>query len=219
MWHYSAAKLRSIGPQGVFGGWTLSFVKDSFGAALFFSTFEYIKAQLFYNFLTRYYEFSTSSQPFMSLLSLNDELDGEYDEGFRPVLKPNYMIEPTFIALAGIGASVFQQLVQYPLTAVQNIHFSRLEAIDHAAKLEGSTKSTFQLYMRAYEQTFAQCRIQADKAGGLLRWLYRGFFWNTIRQTPSTSAGLIVFEIIRRKYADSSDIVRIQKDGYDILLT
>jgi hypothetical protein len=29
---------------------------------------------------------------------------------------------------------------------------------------------------------------------------------------------LIVFEIVRRKYADAGDEVRIEKDGYDILL-
>ena len=40
----------------------------------------------------------------------------------------------------------------------------------------------------------------------------------TLRQVPSTSAGLIVFEILRRKYALDEEEVRIHKDGYDILL-
>jgi hypothetical protein len=40
----------------------------------------------------------------------------------------------------------------------------------------------------------------------------------TLRQVPSTSAGLIVFEIVRRKYSLDEEAVRIRKDGYDILL-
>ena len=42
---------------------------------------------------------------------------------------------------------------------------------------------------------------------------------NTVRQVPSTSAGLIVFELMRRKYAFESEEIRIEKDGFDILLT
>ena len=60
---------------------------------------------------------------------------------------------------------------------------------------------------------------EAESAGvGLRSWLYRGFWWNTIRQVPSTSAGLIIFELFRRKYGAGGDAVKINKDGYDILL-
>src|ERR1700712_2492099 len=55
MWHYAYGKLRSIGPQGIFAGWSLSVLKDSFGYAVFFSTFEYVKAQMYYGFLTKWY--------------------------------------------------------------------------------------------------------------------------------------------------------------------
>jgi len=58
----------------------------------------------------------------------------------------------------------------------------------------------------------------ARKDGGLRRWFYRDFLIRTVTQVPSTAAGLIVFEVIRRRFGDNSDVVKINKDGYDILL-
>jgi len=70
----------------------------------------------------------------------------------------------------------------------------------------------------AYKVTWDRCIAEAKATGlGMRRWLYRGFWWNTIRQVPSTSAGLIIFELFRRKYG-LTDQVRINRDGYDILL-
>ncbi|KAF2839096.1 mitochondrial carrier protein [Patellaria atrata CBS 101060] len=202
MWQYAKHKLREIGPRGVFSGWTLSFLKDSFGAAVFFSSFEYIKSQAYYGFVTRYYG------SYESIFS--------YDEG-RPVIRPHYMLEPMFLLGAGVGASIAQHAVQHPLAEIQNIHFGRLESLDYAAKLE-RRRGVMRLYYHAYKETFEQCKRQSKLAGGWRNWLYRGFFMNTIRQVPSTSAGLIVFEVVRRKYALDSEATRIEKDGYDILL-
>jgi Mitochondrial carrier protein len=216
MWHYAFGKLREIGPQGIFAGWSLSLLKDTWGCALFFSTFEFVKAQAFYSFVRRWYgreKYSILAKPLAS-----QDVDSGYDED-RPVIRPHYLIEPTFILLAGITASVAQNVVQHPITQVQNIHFQRLESLDYAATLEHRYHNIFRLYYHAYEKTYDQCRRQARRAGGWRKWLYRGLVWNTIRQVPSTSAGLIVFEIVRRKYADYGDAVRIEKDGYDVLLT
>jgi hypothetical protein len=55
MWHYAGHKLRSIGIQGIFAGWSLSFTKDAFGAAVFFGTFETVKSQAYLEFVSRYY--------------------------------------------------------------------------------------------------------------------------------------------------------------------
>lgn len=214
MWHYAAEKLRSIGPQGIFAGWGLSLVKDSIGCAIFFSTFEYMKAQMYYGFLTNYYGKRDALAIFGTQTVSNASANNE-----RLVIRPHYLMEPTFLLLAGVGASVAQQAIQYPITKVQDVHYGRLESLDYQAQLEQRKRSMFRLYYRAYEQTYDQCQRQANTFGGWRSWLYRGFVWNTIRQTPSTSAGLIVFEIVRRKYADTSDIVRIEKDGYDVLLT
>jgi hypothetical protein len=37
------------------------------------------------------------------------------------------------------------------------------------------------------------------------RWLWQGLFMNTVRQIPSTSAGLFVFEVFRRRYGEKSE--------------
>lgn len=210
MWQYAKYKLAEIGPRGVFAGWSLSFVKDSLGFAVFFATFETIKSQAYYAFVRSWYG------------NIMPMFIGDYavsDESGRPVIKPHYLLEPTFLLAAGIGASFAQQAIQYPLSIVQQIHYNRLESLDYAAKLENKPASIFRLYFNAYQTTFLQCRGLALRAGGWKQWLYRNFLWTTLRQTPSTAAGLIVFEVVRRRYALDDDEVRISKDGYDILLT
>lgn len=129
-------------------------------------------------------------------------------------------MEPTAILLAGVAASIAQQVVQHPLTLVQSVHIGRLEALDYAAKQENPSRGRmFRLYYNAYQTTFDQCARQAGKFGGWRAWLFKDLIMSTLRQLPSTSAGLIVFEIVRRKYASDADVVIINKDGYDILLT
>jgi hypothetical protein len=214
MWNYAHEKLRSIGLRGVFAGWTLSFMKDSFGSALFFGTFEYIKNQSYYSFLTHYYG---SYESVFQLGSPPRQV--QYSPEGRPLIQPHYVVEPAFLLLAGMSASVAQQVVVYPLTELQNVHFQRLEVLDLQAKKAATTQRMFRLYYHAYEKTYNECRIEVQRAGGWRRWLYRGFALNTLRQIPSTSAGLIVFELVRRKYSAETEAVRIEKDGYDILLT
>jgi hypothetical protein len=74
------------------------------------------------------------------------------------------------------------------------------------------------LYYDAYLKTFGEAKQQALKSGGWRKWLYKDFLWNTIRQTPSTSAGLIAFEILRRKYADGEAKRTIHLDNIPFLL-
>ncbi|KZF20720.1 mitochondrial carrier [Xylona heveae TC161] len=314
MWEYGRHKLQEIGLRGVFAGWTLSFLKDALGAAVFFSTFEYVKQQAYYGFVTQYYgsfqpphpflspptggdgssTFSTSpsSSPFRqptapSLSSpspsspsspsvdnptftqvdaaaipgvpsptphLTDTNvpatpgipspssssespdpfvipDGPGDTAFlpailpadyptpRPTIKPHFTLEPAFLLLAGISAAIAQQIIQHPLTLIQNIHYERLEALDYQTRLEHTTGGVMKRYYHAYEKTFEQCQREARRAGGWRTWLYKGFFFCAMRQVPSTSAGLIVFELVRRKYGTQAEAAKIEKDGYDILLS
>lgn len=130
------------------------------------------------------------------------------------------MLEPTFILLAGAAASIAQSVVQHPITRVQDVHYGRLEWVDsHRHTKAGTPKvNALRMYASAYKKTFKECAVLARKSGGLGRWLYADFLMGTLRQVPSTSAGLIVFEIVRRKYAFDKEEVRIRKDGYDILL-
>ncbi|CRK44312.1 hypothetical protein BN1723_000998 [Verticillium longisporum] len=232
MWTFSAEKLREIGPGGIFAGYGLSLVKDGLGSAVFFSTFEYVKAQSYYRFVTWYY--GDLNEDMANLLATRrpTRASGRADDndGITPlIIKPHYAIEPLFLLLAGVTASFAQQAVMHPLTHFQLEHWDHLEDIDQktarmradAAARGGAPArgSIFRIYYHAYQETWAQCEAAAAAQGRSVRsWLYRGFWWNTIRQVPSTSAGLIIFELVRRKYGLRSDEVRINKDGYDIQL-
>lgn len=212
MFQYANFKLREIGPRGIFAGWSLSFLKDSFGYGFFFATFETIKGQAYYNFLTTYYGYFKPITRFEWPI-----FPGELQSSSRPVIRPHYALEPIFILFAGIVASVSQQLIWHPISAVQNVYWTHVESLDHAARTNRSRWHMLRLYYRAYQTTYQQCASLAAQVGGWKHWLFRGFMWNTLRQAPSTSVGLVVFEIIRRKYG-TADNVLIRKDGFDILL-
>ncbi|KAK0716548.1 mitochondrial carrier domain-containing protein [Apiosordaria backusii] len=242
MWTFSWEKLVEIGPRGIFAGWGLSFLKDSMGSAVFFSLFEWVKAQGYYGFVGWYY--GSLEEDTILLLSQRrpagsdgkatarrDRLTGEVerdDDGelrMPTVIRPHYAIEPAFLLLAGMGASVAQQVVLHPLGHIQVEHWERLEALDAKARKlkrtqEGSSRRMWKAYRDAYRVTWGECAAEAKAAGlNMRQWLYRGFWWNTLRQVPSTSAGLIIFELVRRKYGLGGDQVKINRDGYDILLT
>lgn len=219
MWHYGRHKLQSIGTRGIFAGWTLSLVKDSLGAAVFFSTFETVKSQCYYSFLGKYYG-SQSRDAILRSSRLITASDDDDEHGHRPVIKPHYAFEPAFLLLAGISASITSQLIQHPLTELQNVHYRRLEALDFQAHHESRPSRIMQRYYHAYEETFNQCRKLARRQGGWRPYLYRDFFMSTIRQVPSTSAGLFVFELVRRKYAfETEEDIMIEKEGVRILLS
>jgi len=212
MFQYANFKLREIGLRGIFAGWSLSFLKDSIGYGLFFATFETIKSQAYYNFLTTYYGY------FKPITRLEwPTYPGELQQSSRLVIRPHYALEPIFILFAGIAASISQQVIWHPISAIQNVYWTHVESLDHAARTNRSRWHMLRLYYRAYQTTYLQCASLASQLGGWKCWLYRGFIWNTLRQAPSTSAGLVVFEIIRRKYG-TADNVLIRKDGFDILL-
>ncbi|KAK4893346.1 hypothetical protein LTR27_008242 [Elasticomyces elasticus] len=232
MWHYAYHKYtREIGVRGVFAGWSLSLVRDSFGSAVFFSAFEYVKGQVFYSFVSQYYghfgKLTGAQQE--DLRAQSSKTSGVTTS--NPVIRPHYMLEPSFILLAGFFASITQALIQYPVSRIQDIHYGRLEWIDahpsHSttspptiskARPVRNSGGAFGVYASAYKKTFKQCLAIARRDEGARRWLFKDFLRRTLTQVPSTSAGLIVFEVIRRKYGDASDVVKIRKDGYDILL-
>lgn len=232
MWSFSAEKLREIGLRGIFAGWGLSLAKDGLGSAVFFSAFEYVKNQGYYGFVTWFY--GGLGKDMVDLLAIKRPPENPSKEDSK-VIRPHYALEPTFLLLAGLSASFAQQLVLHPLTHFQVVHWDRLEELDaKAAKLRQSAATRaanpdappptrrwrmLRAYYRAYQSTWAECEAEAAaETQSLVRWLYRGFWRNAIRQVPSTSAGLIIFELIRRKYGFGTEEVRITKDGYDILL-
>jgi hypothetical protein len=221
MWQYGRGKLHEIGVRGIFAGWGLSFLKDSFGSGIFFCTFEYVKAQAYYRYVRWYY--GSLAEPAVDVLARKT---GTPASGSQPtaVIRPHYTMEPAFLMLAGMTASVAQQFVLFPLSTIQTLHFGRLEELDKKAiNLQHSSSASrgrmLQAYYHAYQETWRQSRVHAAGVGGMRSWLFRGFWYFTIRQIPSTSAGLVIFELVRRKYGTSGDEMRINQDGYDILLT
>ncbi|KAI1924571.1 Ribulose bisphosphate carboxylase large chain [Ophidiomyces ophidiicola] len=196
-WHHWKNKLSEIGLRGTFSGWSLSFLKDSFGSALFFCLFETVKSQGYYSFVTRYYG---SLQPMVvEKLSTTANHPGDI-----PVIRPHYALEPCFLMLAGVTASIGQQVVLHPIGLVQSVYYRRLEQLDCRLSRVQSNRDLMQRRLDAYQETFERCRQRAQRAGGWRAWLFRGFLWNTIRQVPSTSAGLVIFELVRRKAASLS---------------
>ncbi|KAJ5928023.1 Mitochondrial substrate/solute carrier [Penicillium verhagenii] len=188
MWHYGHHKLKQIGLRGVFAGWSLSFLRDSLGYAVFFSSFEYVKSQSYYSFVTWYYGSLHTDN--LGLLSS----PGSSDRGV-PLIKPHYALEPCFLMMAGVVGSVAQQAIQHPLSRIQNLHLGRLEYLDHQASLDPSRQQMLRLYYHAYQETWKRCQRKAERAGGWRSWLFRGFVSSSLRQVPSTSAGLIIFEL------------------------
>lgn len=215
MWEYGWRKTREIGARGIFAGWTLSFIRDSLGAGAFFATFETVKSQCFYSFVSTWYgDWAKLSD------KQKQDISAQMTTHGRPEIRPHYMVEPTFLLLAGVAASISQALIQHPIQRIQEIHYGRLAWIDsHNHHKPGHRRiQALRLYATAYRKTIMQCLAVARREGGLRRWLYRDFFLSTVRQVPSTSAGLIVFEVFRRKYGNDDDAVRIPKDGYEIVL-
>ena len=196
MWQYGYLKTAEIGVRGILAGWGLSLIKDVLGYGLFFATFEYVKAQSYQAFVTRYY----GGLHWWQTL----------EDSRVPVIKPHYAIEPSFLMVAGIAASVAQQVVHHPIGLVQDIHCRSLTVLDRKNRTKVPFYRTIFVYLGAYHKTLQQCRGRAARFGGWRRWLYRHFFWNTIRQVPSTSAGLVIFELMRRRYGVQSEAAQIE---------
>lgn len=224
---YGREKLGEIGVRGIFAGWGLSFAKDSLGSGVFFGCFEWVKAQGYYSFVKWYY--GALKDDVVDVLAQRtpeeNPTNGNTRDRRKIVIKPHYAIEPGFLLLAGVTATIAQQSIIFPLNLVQQRHFERLEDLDHQARNILNTEAPkrrrgmmLKAYYHAYQETWRECCLESASTGSMRKWLFQGFWWSTTRQVPSTAAGLIIFELVRRKYGLDSDEVRISKDGYDILL-
>lgn len=181
------------------------------GYGLFFASFELVKQQAYFSYLTWYY----GGRKLFSFGPPTQLKDGPHH---RQVIRPHYTLEPIFLLLAGACASVTQQSVLHPLSKIQQVYYTQLESIDYVEKIKHHEKSTTDAYRHGYEKTYQQCKKQASKVGGWRRWLWRGLAINTLRQVPSTSAGLFVFEIFRRRMGEQSEEVAIEYEDTIILL-
>ena len=198
--------------RSAFAGWRLSLIKDSLGSAVFFATFEFVKAQSCYQFVSWYY-----GNMRLSEVSVHE---AEHTDQNRTniIIKPHFAIGPTFLLLAGLSASLIQQVIQHPITVIQQIHHNCLSRHERFARASSEVLAPDATKGDAYRRTYSRCKIYARRFGGWRRWLYRGFWQISLKQIPSTSAGLIVFELVRRRYGIDTEVLTIRKDHYDILL-
>lgn len=143
--------------------------------------FETVKSQAYLKFVTMYY--GSLEAWVVRSLSLDTGKPGSA-ENRKPVIKPHYALEPGFLMLAGVAASVTQQSVLYPLGKVQTLHYERLEWLDQQAEKPKQLQSRGRMlwaYYHAYQQTWQQCKLRAASMGGMRKWLFKDFWFTTIR--------------------------------------
>lgn len=212
LWKFGFNKLKEIGLVGVFAGYGFSLIKESFGFAFYFSTFEIVKTQG-YNLTYRlimYYKKSEEAIK-MKLQKLFKWDDDQVDEKLLKLERYKLMkiLKSLFVLLAGASAAFSLLAIQYPISKVQKIHLSRLEALDvynhyNVAKNSGNSKPFFKLYYNSYVDTYKQVMRMKERAN--ITWFeaaYSGFVRNALTTIPATSIALLVFEIMRTKLADN----------------
>lgn len=116
------------------------------------------------------------------------------------------ILKSSFILIAGASAAFSLLAVQYPISKVQKIHLSRLEALDvyNASRFVGNTSPFFKLYYNSYVDTYKQVLRMKQRAN--ITWFeaaYSGFVRNALTTIPATSIALLVFEIMRTKLSDN----------------
>ncbi|CCE62067.1 hypothetical protein TPHA_0B03950 [Tetrapisispora phaffii CBS 4417] len=228
LWIFALDKVKEIGLIGCFSGFTLVAIKESFGFAIYFTTFELIKGTLsnfilnlvnsFRKFKFKVKEsFDFNSEP----TSINETASKQASTTFLTV-KEEKWVKRSFIFMGGISAALLLQLFQYPFTKIQKIHFSRLEAFDiynrsfakNSKVLQNNSltfsnmilrhpkRSQFHIYYHSYFDTFTHIHFIHKTTGDLTRWLYKGFTNRAMTTIPGTTIGLILLDYMRSKLED-----------------
>lgn len=216
LWVYGINKLKEIGLVGVFAGYGFSLIKESLGFAFYFSTFELVKTRgynLTYRVISAYRRFKIAlKEKFTFLKVKNPETDAAMLRLEQTRLTK--ILKSTFVLLAGASAAFSLLAVQYPLTKVQKIHFSRLEALDiyNSSTFNSQKRPFFKVYYNSYIDTYHQMVKMKQRAKQTwFQLAYKGFVRNALSTIPATSVGLLVFEIMRTRLADNlEDIHRME---------
>ncbi|ODV97111.1 hypothetical protein PACTADRAFT_32604 [Pachysolen tannophilus NRRL Y-2460] len=202
LWRYGLYKLKQIGPIGVFAGFGFSFIKDSFGFGFYFSIFEIIKNQGYS--LTKSI-INTIDNYKSKLLHTSKNEDIKHSKSTK-------ILHTTFILLAGASAAFGLIGVQFPISKIQKIHLSRLEALDiYNAKNFGVRNKFFKIYYKSYIDTIIQVdNIITRSKTSFFQWSYKGFLASALTTIPATSVCLLVFEILRQKLGDEFEEASLQ---------
>ncbi|PRT55876.1 Mitochondrial thiamine pyrophosphate carrier 1 [Wickerhamiella sorbophila] len=178
LWKYGAEQLKTLGPRAAYGGITLNLVRECSAFAVFFASFELVKGPMYRSYARWWYSPSYF-----------------HPEG----RKKSRVLYPSFVLLGGCVAAAAIQIFSYPLSKLHKMHTLRLQAIDQTP----NHNRGFQDYLYSYHKTFQAMKKQVKNVanGSWTRWLYGGVFRYTLASMPSTSIGLLVFEIMRIRYA------------------
>lgn len=210
LWTFGARKLRQIGVIGVFAGYGFSLVKESLGFAFYFSTFETIKTRgylLTYNSILTYRKVRESIVRRLSFRKCDADVVF-HNERAKNLEEKRFVriLHSSFILIAGASAAFILMAIQYPMTKIQNIHLSRLEALDLHNAAQSKTEPFIKLYYNSYITTYHKLLdLRKKTSKSLFQVAYKGFGRNALMTMPSSSVGLLVFEIMRTKMSDAID--------------
>ncbi|KAG0295632.1 hypothetical protein BGZ97_004779, partial [Linnemannia gamsii] len=210
---FAVTTLKEMGLKTVYRGFALTLVKDSLACGLFFGVFEWVKQQGYYYFIDELYGIRED----MELLKAKALNELSVVPGPPPptapsdiASRPYFLLEPTFVLLAGAAAAVAYQAVDYPLEQVKSIFYAKEAALQaetlrnapaaHTQHLNSSSmRSGTSISSQLYSMTWRECQAQAQTSGGWRRFLFASFGSTAIRAVPAASVGFLVFELMKRK--------------------
>ncbi|KAF9113603.1 hypothetical protein BGX27_001193 [Mortierella sp. AM989] len=234
MSEFAISTLKELGLKTVYRGYVLTLVKDSLACGLFFGVFEWVKQQGYYYFIDELYgirddleslkareidRFNALAQTATSRSKQNGTSDSTEPMHAiesvallpnSPPPRPYFLLEPTFVLLAGAAAAIAYQAVDYPMENIRSIFFakeaellaekSRNPQQLHSQHLNASSlRSGPSISTQLYGMTWSECKAQARGAGGWRRFLFTNFAMTAIRAVPAASVGFLVFEVMKRK--------------------
>lgn len=192
LWIYGWNKWKQLGIVGCYAGFNLTVIKEMLGFGCYFSIFEKMKSQLSNNF-----NYSRGNR---------DHNDNHIEQIRNKKWKQSFI---TFIS--GVTAAFTLQCIQFPISRIQKIHYQQLEILDLLAlpKTVSTTThnpysqllSVSHIYWHSYINTlrYVKRKHGSNNILQLISYLYKGFVKNTMAIIPSTTAGLIVLDYVRRK--------------------
>ncbi|EGV65663.1 hypothetical protein PSN45_003560 [Yamadazyma tenuis] len=205
LWVYGLNKLKEIGLVGVFAGYGFSLIKESFGFAFYFCTFEVVKNQCYGATISVVKGLRKVKRFFQRLFAnigsyeIDEELTRFEEKRSAKILRSS------FVLLAGASAAWMLLAVQYPISKIQNLHLSRLEALDifNSSRKTSHRRPFFKVYYNSYIDTYHQVlRMKRKTRQTWFNMAYKGFARNALTTIPATSIGLLVFEIMRTRLSD-----------------
>ncbi|SCU98200.1 LAFA_0G16270g1_1 [Lachancea sp. 'fantastica'] len=234
LWVYGFRKLQEIGLVGCFGGFGLSLVKECLGFATYFTVFEFLKGQVCQwtiDWIKNYRELKLQIRQSKLARMFQDDSDEDFVSQSLNLMsaKEEKRFHQAFVFVGGVSAAFLLQVIQFPFLKLQKIHLSRLEAFDIYTKatsvlsknenlqaqvgssgattriqLKPTNQRLFHIYYHSYLDTFQHVRFLQRSTGATFKWLYKGFFRNTLAIIPGTTAGLLCLELMRNKLGEPS---------------